>query len=146
MTYGEPLFHECMNVTNTWTISFDPAAEKTCEGLLNQAIQTDPGNCEVLQALASVRLSQQRQDDAKQCAEQAWSSWKDLEAGTSISLLQTIQSSNCTIYYQTILVFHPYRLAFLSSSYSSSSHCIIPPYLFSKGSWHLMTKKWKRGI
>ncbi|KAJ3480648.1 hypothetical protein NLI96_g8193 [Meripilus lineatus] len=76
----------------SYDLCFDPAAEKTCEGLLNQAIQTDPGNCEVLQALASVRLSQQRQDDAKQCAEQAWSSWKDLEAGTNDSRIPPIQT------------------------------------------------------
>ena len=146
MTYGTPLLHECMNATNARTISFEPVAEKTCEDLLNQAIQTDPGNCEVLQALASVRLSQQRQDDAKQCLEQAWSSWKDLEAGNSIPSLQTIQSSNYTIRYQMILVYHPYRPAFLSSSCSSSSHCIIPPSLSSKELWLLMIKKWKRGI
>ncbi|PIL35578.1 hypothetical protein GSI_02306 [Ganoderma sinense ZZ0214-1] len=57
----------------------DPAAEKTCEDLLNLALQTDPGNAEALQALASVRMSQQRPDDAKVCLEQAWSQWKDLD-------------------------------------------------------------------
>ncbi|KAM5535934.1 hypothetical protein V8D89_010374 [Ganoderma adspersum] len=57
----------------------DPAAEKTCEDLLNLALQTDPGNTEALQALASVRMSQQRPDDAKVCLEQAWSQWKDLD-------------------------------------------------------------------
>ncbi|KAI0707353.1 TPR-like protein [Earliella scabrosa] len=57
----------------------DPAAEKTCEDLLNLALQTDPGNTEALQALASVRMSQQRPEDAKVCLEQAWSQWKDLD-------------------------------------------------------------------
>ncbi|RDX57294.1 TPR-like protein [Lentinus brumalis] len=57
----------------------DPAAEKTCEDLLNLALQTDPGNTEALQALASVRMSQQRPDEAKLCIEQAWTQWKDLE-------------------------------------------------------------------
>ena len=61
--------------------SFDPAAEKTCEDLLNLALQTDPGNTEALQALASVRLSQRRPEDAQQCLEQAWVSWKDLDQG-----------------------------------------------------------------
>jgi cytochrome c-type biogenesis protein CcmH/NrfG len=61
--------------------SFDPAAEKTCEDLLASALQTDPGNAEALQALASVRMSQQRPDEAKQCLEQAWSAWKDLDLG-----------------------------------------------------------------
>ena len=61
--------------------SDDPAAEKTCEDLLNLALQTDPGNNEALQALASVRMSQERPDDAKVYLEQAWTSWKDLDLG-----------------------------------------------------------------
>jgi cytochrome c-type biogenesis protein CcmH/NrfG len=61
--------------------SFEPNAEKVCEDLLSFALQTDPGNPEALQALASVRMSQQRPDDGKQCLEQAWSAWKDLELG-----------------------------------------------------------------
>lgn len=61
--------------------SDDPAAEKTCEDLLNFALQTDPGNTEALQALASVRMSQQRPEDAKACLEQAWAQWKDLDLG-----------------------------------------------------------------
>ncbi|KAJ7639872.1 hypothetical protein DFH06DRAFT_1001372 [Mycena polygramma] len=63
----------------SYDLCFDPAAEKTCEDLLASALQTDPGNAEALQALASVRMSQQRQDEAKQCLEQAWSAWKDLD-------------------------------------------------------------------
>ncbi|KAL4248055.1 TPR-like protein [Abortiporus biennis] len=63
----------------SYDLCFDPAAEKTCEELLNLALQTDPGNTEALQSLASVRLSQQRPEEAKQCLEQAWSAWKDLE-------------------------------------------------------------------
>lgn len=63
--------------------SFDPAAEGTCEDLLNLALQTDPGNTEALQMLASVRLSQQRPDEAKTCLEQAWTAWKDLDLGVS---------------------------------------------------------------
>jgi len=45
------------------------------------ALQTDPGNPEALQTLASVRMSQSRPDDARQCLEQAWSTWKDLDLG-----------------------------------------------------------------
>ncbi|KDR76250.1 hypothetical protein GALMADRAFT_210892 [Galerina marginata CBS 339.88] len=56
-----------------------PEAEKTCEDLLMLALQTDPGNPEALQTLASVRMSQQRPEDAKQCVEQAWSALKDLD-------------------------------------------------------------------
>jgi Tfp pilus assembly protein PilF len=61
--------------------SFEPEAEKTCEELLTMALQTDPGHPEALQALASVRMSQQRPEEAKQCLEQAWTAWKDLDLG-----------------------------------------------------------------
>jgi hypothetical protein len=36
--------------------SFDPAAERNCEELLDAALQIDPCNSEALQALASVRM------------------------------------------------------------------------------------------
>ncbi|KAH6909077.1 hypothetical protein BKA70DRAFT_224470 [Coprinopsis sp. MPI-PUGE-AT-0042] len=62
-----------------YDLCFEPDAEKTCEDLLNLALQTDPDNPEALQALASVRMSQQRPDDAKQILEKAWTSWKDLD-------------------------------------------------------------------
>ena len=74
---------------NLIVYSFDPTAEKTCEDLLNMALQTDPNNTEALQALASVRLSQQRPDEAKQCLEQAWIQWKDLDLGTLFSSMIT---------------------------------------------------------
>ena len=45
------------------------------------ALQTAPGHPEALQALASVRMSQQRPEEAKQCLEQAWTAWKDLDLG-----------------------------------------------------------------
>lgn len=69
--------------------SFDPDAEKNCEELLSLALQTDPGNPEALQTLASVRLSQQRPEDAKQCLEQAWSVWKDRDLGDFRSSRET---------------------------------------------------------
>ncbi|THH20730.1 hypothetical protein EW146_g683 [Bondarzewia mesenterica] len=62
-----------------YDLCFDPAAEKNCEDLLNLALRTDPENVEALQSLASVRMSQQRPNDAKTILEKAWSSWKDLE-------------------------------------------------------------------
>ena len=64
--------------------SFDLNAEKTCEDLLSLALQTDAGNPEALQTLASVRMSQQRPDEAKECLEKAWSAWKDLDLGNNI--------------------------------------------------------------
>ncbi|KAJ7170707.1 hypothetical protein C8R43DRAFT_980582 [Mycena crocata] len=63
----------------SYDLCFDPSAEKTCEDLLAFALQTDPGNAEALQALASVRMSQERPEEAKQCLEQAWTVWKDLD-------------------------------------------------------------------
>jgi len=63
----------------SYDLCFDPNVEKTCEDLLSLALQTDAGNPEALQALASVRMSQQRPDDAKACLEKAWSAWKDLD-------------------------------------------------------------------
>jgi hypothetical protein len=62
-----------------WKHSFEPEAEKTCEDLLEVALRTDPDNSEALQSLASVRMSQQRPDDAKQILEKVWTKWKDLE-------------------------------------------------------------------
>ncbi|KIY44158.1 TPR-like protein [Fistulina hepatica ATCC 64428] len=63
----------------TYDLCFEPEAESTCETLLLTALQTDPRNAEAMQAMASVRLSQQREADARQCLEQAWSAWKDLD-------------------------------------------------------------------
>lgn len=59
--------------------SFNSEAEKTCENLLNLALQADPGNPEALQSLASVRMSQNRPDEAKEYLSQSWSAWKDIE-------------------------------------------------------------------
>jgi len=63
----------------SYDLCFDPAAERTCEELIDLALKTDPDNVEALQTLASVRLSQQRPDDAKICLEKAWVGWKDLD-------------------------------------------------------------------
>ncbi|KAF9036207.1 TPR-like protein [Panaeolus papilionaceus] len=63
----------------SYDLCFEPEAEKTCEELLAAALQVDAGNPEALQTLASVRMSQQRPEEARQCLEQAWSAWKDLE-------------------------------------------------------------------
>ncbi|KAJ3714273.1 hypothetical protein C8R42DRAFT_683598 [Lentinula raphanica] len=63
----------------SYDLCFEPQAEKTCEELLETALKVDPNNAEALQSLASVRMSQQRPEDAKVCLEQSWSSWKDLD-------------------------------------------------------------------
>jgi hypothetical protein len=64
--------------------SFDPEAETTCERLMNLALQVDENNVEALQSLASLRLSQQKPDQAKQCLERAWGGWKDLDLGADV--------------------------------------------------------------
>lgn len=81
MIYGKQTNDDTGALLIVSHISDDPAAEKTCEDLLNLAVQIDPGNNEALQTLASVRLSQERPDDAKVCLEQAWVSWKDMDLG-----------------------------------------------------------------
>jgi cytochrome c-type biogenesis protein CcmH/NrfG len=61
--------------------SFEEKAEQTCEEILNEALEVDSGNAEALQAFASVRLSQQRSDEAREYLEKAWARWKDLDLG-----------------------------------------------------------------
>ncbi|CAG8702520.1 17446_t:CDS:2, partial [Dentiscutata heterogama] len=56
-------------------------AESKCEEYLNKALEIDPTNPEVYQLLASVRLSQQRNDEAKIALEKSLSSWINLEPG-----------------------------------------------------------------
>jgi tetratricopeptide (TPR) repeat protein len=61
--------------------SFELRAETTCEELLGLALQTDPGNAEALQMLSSVRMSQQRPEEARDYLLQSYSNWKDLDPG-----------------------------------------------------------------
>jgi hypothetical protein len=61
--------------------SMEEDAENNCETLLNLALQADPENSEVLQSIASVRMSQQRPEEARTYVEQAWGLWKDLSTG-----------------------------------------------------------------
>ncbi|KAI9594479.1 hypothetical protein BDF19DRAFT_386395 [Syncephalis fuscata] len=58
---------------------FEADAEQKCESYLQQAIQADSTNPEVFQTLASVRLSQQRPDEAKQALEQSIAQWIELD-------------------------------------------------------------------
>lgn len=45
-------------------LCFDPAASPTCDTLLSRALEIDPQNLETLQTLASVRLSQEKPEEA----------------------------------------------------------------------------------
>ena len=62
------------------------------------ALQTAPGHPEALQALASVRMSQQRPEEAKQCLEQAWTAWKDLDVGGALKFYGTCISPDIYIF------------------------------------------------
>ncbi|KAF9094199.1 hypothetical protein BGX23_002359 [Mortierella sp. AD031] len=54
---------------------FEPNAESQCETYLAQAVQIEPVTPEVYQTLASVRLSQQRMDEAKAALAQGLALW-----------------------------------------------------------------------
>ncbi|BGP12618.1 hypothetical protein JCM10213v2_000535 [Rhodosporidiobolus nylandii] len=57
-------------------LCFEPDAEQNCEKYLQQAAELDPSDPETL---ASVRLSQQREEDAKQVLKQGWELWRNLD-------------------------------------------------------------------
>ncbi|KAG9308401.1 TPR-like protein [Chiua virens] len=47
-----------------YDLCVNPAASNTCDSLLSQALKIDPQNLETLQTLASVRLSQEKSEEA----------------------------------------------------------------------------------
>ncbi|GAA5857129.1 hypothetical protein JCM8547_007977 [Rhodosporidiobolus lusitaniae] len=61
-------------------LCFEPDAEQNCEKYLASAAELDPSDPEVYQTLASVRLSQQRPEDAKAALMQGWELWRVLDA------------------------------------------------------------------
>ncbi|KAJ2344907.1 hypothetical protein GGF43_005345, partial [Coemansia sp. RSA 2618] len=54
---------------------FESDAELKCEEYLRLAAAADPGCPEVLQTMASVRLSQSRTDDARECVSRSMAMW-----------------------------------------------------------------------
>lgn len=60
---------------------FEPEAEQKCEEFLTQAQQVDPDHPEVYQLLASVRLSQQRNEEAAAALNKSMELWIHKEAG-----------------------------------------------------------------
>jgi tetratricopeptide (TPR) repeat protein len=62
---------------------FEPEAEQKCEEYLTHAQQVDPENCEVYQLLASVRLSQQREEEAQQALSTSMELWIHKDIGDS---------------------------------------------------------------
>ncbi|CAE6536445.1 unnamed protein product [Rhizoctonia solani] len=62
-------------------LCMEPEAESQCDSLLTLAHSTDAGNVEVLQAEASIRLSQSRPEEAQRSALAAWELWRELPPG-----------------------------------------------------------------
>lgn len=67
------------DLTVSAVASFEPEAEQKCEEYLTQAQQVDPTSSEVYQLMASVRLSQNRGDDARATLQQSMQLWMDKE-------------------------------------------------------------------
>ncbi|GAA5962872.1 hypothetical protein JCM21900_005641 [Sporobolomyces salmonicolor] len=65
-------------------LCFEPDAEQHCEAYLKQAADLDPSDPEVYQTLASVRLSQQREQDAKEAASKGWSIWRNIDTDSPL--------------------------------------------------------------
>ncbi|RJE21330.1 TPR domain protein [Aspergillus sclerotialis] len=59
-------------------LSWEEDAEARCESLITEALMVNPNAPEVLQTLASIRISQQRMDDARAALARSLSIWKDL--------------------------------------------------------------------
>ncbi|CAE6366950.1 unnamed protein product [Rhizoctonia solani] len=64
-------------------LCMEPEAESQCDSLIALAHSTDSGNADVLQAEASIRLSQSRPEDAQRSVLAAWATWRDLPPGDS---------------------------------------------------------------
>jgi len=79
----------CCSMVDIWMtdLCFEPEAESSCEEILRQALSTDPDNTEALLSLASVRMSQQRPDEAEQCVRKVWSMWEEIAAGSYFPLV-----------------------------------------------------------
>ncbi|RHZ64213.1 hypothetical protein Glove_326g175 [Diversispora epigaea] len=63
---------------------FESNAELKCEEYLNQALEIDSNNSEVYQILASVRISQQRNNEAKSALLKSLDIWSHLEPGNPL--------------------------------------------------------------
>lgn len=59
-------------------LSWEEDAEQTCEALVTEATMVAPGYAEPWQTLASVRISQERIDDAKAALKRSMELWKEL--------------------------------------------------------------------
>ncbi|KKK23523.1 hypothetical protein AOCH_006018, partial [Aspergillus ochraceoroseus] len=57
---------------------WEEEAESRCESLITEALLVNPTSPEVLQTLASIRISQLREDDARAALSRSLETWKDL--------------------------------------------------------------------
>ncbi|KAL9108868.1 MAG: hypothetical protein Q9227_006399 [Pyrenula ochraceoflavens] len=64
-------------------LSFDPEAENICDSLITEALLLSPDSPSTLQTLASVRISQLKNDDAKTALRRSLELWRDLPPGNS---------------------------------------------------------------
>lgn len=62
--------------------SMETDAEQRCEKLVTEALLVVPTSAEALQTLASVRVSQQRVEDAVAALQRSFSLWKDLDVSS----------------------------------------------------------------
>lgn len=69
--------------------SYEENAESECERLVSEALKYDPENPEVHQTMASLRISQNRKDEALQALLRGYNLWAEI--GTSL----TTQPQNC---------------------------------------------------
>lgn len=67
------IFHVMLTVTR-----WEEDAESRCEYLVTEALKATPRAPEVLQTLASIRISQLRTDDARDALTRSLAIWKDL--------------------------------------------------------------------
>ena len=65
-------------MTNFRYSSWEEDAESRCEALITEALLVTPEAPEVLQTLASIRISQLRTEDAQAALKRSISLWKDL--------------------------------------------------------------------
>ena len=79
----EKLAHALCGMCELWMtdLSFDDDAESNCERLITQAVMLAPDDAQTLMTLASIRLSQQRVEDAQAALERSVGLWKDLPTG-----------------------------------------------------------------
>ncbi|GAO51095.1 hypothetical protein SAICODRAFT_31899 [Saitoella complicata NRRL Y-17804] len=56
-------------------LCMEPEAEERCEAYTARALEAQPGNSEALQTLASMRLSQQREEDARAALRESVAGW-----------------------------------------------------------------------